>query len=55
MNSLANCRAAPGPGNSQFVLVFEKAGGTNFLLSTLLLLTVVDEGLVKRSNKIKEK
>lgn len=47
MSSLASCSAAPRPGRSRCVLVLEKAGGVNFLLSPLLLLTVVDEDLVK--------
>lgn len=54
MKALANCRAAPGPGSSQCVWILEKAGGTNFLLSTLLLLTVADEGLVKGAIKSKK-
>lgn len=33
------------------MLVFEKAGGMNFLLLTLLLLTIVDEDLVGRQQK----
>lgn len=47
MNSLANCSAASRLGRSHFVLAFEKAGGINFLLSTLLLLTAANDDLIK--------
>lgn len=33
------------------MLIFEKAGGINFLLLTLLLFVVVDEDLVKRQRE----
>lgn len=49
ISSPATCSAAPRLSAATSGRTFEKAGGTNVLLSTVLLLTGVDGGLAKGS------